>query len=92
MADEDRTQKQVNVGRLAQQLEEPFKSAADRVKDALGRHLLTCKPDEMVLTRALIHATDQLTLAIGNIIADGKMAERELSQIEAGRHRMFNVV
>jgi len=46
----------------------------------------------MVLTRALIHATDQLTLAIGNIIADGKMAERELSQIEAGRHRMFNVV
>jgi hypothetical protein len=76
---------------LAQSLEEPLKSAAERVKDALGRHLLTCKPDEMVLTRSLIHATDQLALALGNIIADGKMAEREIAAIESGRHKIYGL-
>ena len=89
---DDKSQDMINKGRLAQSIEEPFKSAAERVKTALQRRWLDSKdPTERDRIWITMHLADQLTAAIGNIIADGKMAEREIAAIEGGRHKIFSV-
>jgi hypothetical protein len=89
--DEDKLLDQISKGRQAATLEEPLKLAAERVKNSLRLYLMTCKEEEMPHTRRLILATDQLMLALQNVINDAKIAERELANIEQGRHRIYTI-
>jgi hypothetical protein len=89
---EDRLHDQISKGRQAVALEGPLRLAVDRFKDSLVKYMLgACKADELEYARRIYHATDQIGAALQNIIADGKVAERELQNIEQGRHRIYNV-
>ena len=87
--DEDRAAREIALGRQARTIEAPLKEAADKVKEALAKHLLTCKAEEMEHTRRLYHSVDQIIVAFNTIINDGTHAERILNDIQTGRHRAF---
>jgi len=81
----------VTRGRQAAAIEEPLKIAGERVKDVLAKHMLNCAEHELGTTRRAILITDQLVLALQNVMNDGKQAERELHDLETGRHRIYSI-
>lgn len=88
---EDRLEDQISKGKRAASIEPALLNAAERVKDSLGKHLLKCKPEEMVRTRDLYNVVDQVVAALQAVMNDGKVAERELESIERRTHKIYEV-
>jgi hypothetical protein len=82
----------INKGYAAKTLEEPVRLAVERVKDALMRRWRVCTDrDERDRIWLSMGIADQIALAISAVVADGKMAEKALADIEQGRHKLYGV-
>lgn len=90
---EDNLQDQINKGRAAAAMAAPVRQAAEQVKNEIATFLLSpaCKPEEMEFTRRLYHTIDKVAYALETIAAGGRQAEKQLADIQQGRHRIFNI-
>jgi hypothetical protein len=91
--DEDKLHDQIQKGHQARAISEPLRLAGERVKQALTKHLMECKAEEMSQTRQLILAINMVIKALDDMMADGSQAQHqlEIKTIEQGRHRMYGV-
>jgi hypothetical protein len=90
---DDKTQQEINRGRVATAELDSVRHAVERIKKSLLELML--KPgvptEEILNTRRLYLQMDSLVYTVEKVAGDGRYAEQQLADLASGRHKIYSV-
>jgi hypothetical protein len=90
---DDKTQQEINRGRVATAQLDSVRHAAERIKKSFLELMLKdgVSEDQILNTRRLYLQTDLLVYTVEKVAGEGRYAEQQLADLASGRSKIYSV-